>query len=149
MIVLVNKDYYKIYEQFGNPEERMIDALTAIRDGILSIPDRSELMSMPTTDCKRIELNCDEIIDGFPNRMVRGLIHWFIDIEGYAELNWRQADTEIDYKSCINKLEKANKLLIKVPQTKIIVNLIEELKNEYREKLTDSNNYSDSSNNRS
>ena len=118
MDVLINKNYYKIYEQFGDPKQRMIDALVAMRDGLIDCPLRQELYTMPQTNVKRVTLDCDELRDDFPPRMIRNLLHYFIDVEGYTILGWKIVKPNIDYDSYITKLKAIRKTLEKFPDIK-------------------------------
>ena len=150
MDVLINKNYYRIYEQFGEPKQRMIDALVAMRDGLIDYPLRQELYTMPQTNVKRVTLNCDELRSDFPPRMIRNLLHYFIDVEGYVTLDWKIVKPNIDYDSYITKLKAIRKTLEKFPNIKDyaeyacdILNEIDGLVEYYERKRIESTNSPD------
>lgn len=153
MDVLINKDYYRIYEQFGDPKQRMMDALVAIRDGIIDCPLKCELFTMPQTNVKRIKLDCDELRNDFPPRIIRNLLHYFIDVEGYTILGWKIVRPNIDYDKYIIKLKAIRKTLEKFPNIKDyadyacdILNEIDGLVKYYERKRIESTNNPDTSN---
>ena len=151
MDILINKNYYKIYEQFGDPKQRMIDALVAIRDGIIDCPLKCELFTMPQTNVKRIKLDCDELRNDFPPRIIRNLLHYFIDVEGYTILGWKIVRPNIDYDKYIIKLKAIRKTLEKFPDIYTeyacdVLNKIDGLVEYYERKRIESTNNPDTSN---
>lgn len=153
MDVLINKNYYKIYEQFGDPKQRMIDALIAFRDGLIPVPNKSELFGLPQTNVKRIKLDCDELRNDFPPRTIRNFLHYFIDTEGYTILGWKIVRPNIDYNKYIIKLKAIRKTLEKFPNIKDyaeyacdILDEIDGLVEYYERKRIKSTNNPDTSN---
>lgn len=120
MNIFVNDEVIEMYRMFGEPRQRMIEALSLIADGTVEAPldDRPTLLqySPPIKNAKRIELQIPEnTLENLPNGTIRPLLYWFIEEEVYADVGWKinRVPSRWCYPRIIKSI-KSLRLLLKV-----------------------------------